>query len=92
MGVRVYIEAILEETPQYKKMKAIYDLCEEAYVEIPKEVLDFLEEHSPSKYGMGIQIEEAIKKMEGDCDEGTIYLVDLTKIPKGVTMLRIFYG
>ena len=92
MGVSVYIQGIRPFDDRYKKIKAAHDACVEARVSVPKEVSEYLTGTGQNDYGIEVEIEEAVKDMRGECDEGTIFLVDLTKIPKDVTMLRIFYG
>ena len=92
MGVSVYVQGIRPFNDRYKKMKAIHDACVEARVSVPEEVSEYLTGAGQNDYGIEVEIEEAVKDVEGDCDEGTIYLVDLTEIPQNVKMLRIFYG
>jgi hypothetical protein len=69
-------------------MKAIYDACEEADVPIPEEVDDYFEQDRPDVAGVRVDImkTEAVKEWHDSSASG--YIVDITKLPKDVTIIR----
>lgn len=78
---------------KFIKMKKIWDVCSEAGVSIPKEVEEFFNGEAPDEKGVIIDIKlfDAYKNIVRTWDDGDMkngLEVDLTKLPKDITILR----
>ena len=74
---------------KWKKMKKIWDSCEEADVAIPKDVLDFFDgEYPGDKPGMEINIKKAVSEWGNADAQG--FEVDIDKLPSSVRTLRFY--
>lgn len=74
---------------KWKKMYAVWSNCEAAGVAIPKSVMDFFNGEDPGdKPGMEVPLGEASKEWNSDWGQG--YEVDVTKLPKDVTIIRFY--
>jgi hypothetical protein len=74
---------------KWKKMKEVWDACNAAGVDVPQEVGEFFEWETPAEEGVEVDIEkhECCATM-GREFEPTGFIVDVTKLPKDVTLLR----
>lgn len=73
----------------WKNMKSIWESCEAAGVEIPKEVLKFFDGKPPKdKPGAEVSIKEAVRDWSDEYSQG--FEVDLTKLPSNVKVLRFY--
>lgn len=93
MSGHMRLEAIKPPDAKWKKMKAAWDACEAAGVEPPDDVLEFFDHEEPNEHGVVMDLldfdepgHESVSEVEEDMTDG--YYVDLTKLPKDVTMLR----
>jgi len=74
---------------KWKKMKAVWDACEDAGTLIPESVEEFFGNEPPGdRPGMTVDIEKAVTAWGDECSTG--YEVDVTKLPKDVTVIRFF--
>ncbi len=89
MSMSTYVVGFKPADAKWKKMKAIWDACNAADIYPPKEVEYFFDGQYPSDSpGMTANIESAVKEW---FDEGCSgYEVDVTKLPKDVTVIRFF--
>ena len=71
-------------------MKAIYESCEAAAVPAPKEVCAFFDDMPPDPEGVVIPLSshECVSEWYGTDEVG--FQVDLSKLPKDVTVLRFY--
>jgi hypothetical protein len=90
MSVSVYIIGLKEPAPDYLAKLKAYKACEEANVEPPPELLDYFDgvqsEYIPGD-GMEVEIDEAVN---GDVEYGDGAVIDLSKLPEGVTKIRVY--
>jgi hypothetical protein len=88
---------------KWKKMKEVHDACIAANVEIPEEVDEFFNWNPPDLSGVMVELEDrhldpakgatpknfgAVKPWHADMREG--FEVDVTKLPKDVTIIRFY--
>lgn len=90
MGMSTYVVGIKPADEKFKKMKSIYDLCEEQGIDIPDEVEDFFDGERPDEKGVTIYLSETDGVYEyrnGEyAQEG--YEVQIDKLPKDIKILR----
>ena len=76
---------------KWKRMKSVWDACEAAGVDPPHEINEFFNNVPPDGSGVVVDIERkssAVTKWIRDDASG--FEVDLTKLPKDVTVLRFY--
>lgn len=84
---------------RWKEMKMIYDACEAADIEPPREVTNFFDGEEPDDAGVEIDLTErsdagggilvvAATPWEDDMREG--YEIDLRKLPKDLIKIRVY--
>lgn len=76
---------------EWKKMKAVWDSCKKAKIDVPREVEKFFNGNEPDDAGVELNQHElgsCIKKYQTDYCEG--YEVDITKVPKDVKIIRFY--
>ncbi len=90
MGMNKHIVGFRPPDKRWKEMKKVYDACAEAGVEIPDEVDEFFEGEEPDERGVEVDIEEtdAVSEYNADMQDG--FEVDITKLPKGVKIVRFY--
>lgn len=88
MSMSTHVYGFRPADEQWKRMKKIYDTCAEANVEIPSEVEDFFGGEEPGdKPGCEVELGKAISKYSADMQEG--YEIDIAKLPKDVSIIRV---
>ena len=89
MGATLHIEGLCPPEVEWKKMKAVWDACEEAGIDPPKTVIDFFDGASPDPAGVIMDLEDtpALEKYEDEMVEG--YVIDLAKLPSHLTRIRV---
>lgn len=70
---------------KWKKMKAVYDACQVAGIETPKEIDLFFGYDVPSDDGVTVDIKSAAEYQRDDDSE--CIKVDIRKLPKDVNIL-----
>lgn len=89
MGMSTHAVGFRPPDKQWKKMKRIWEDCEEAGVSIPKEVEKFFQGESPGDApGMEIDLGEAVTRYNAEMCDG--YEIDVTKLPEGVKIIRVY--
>jgi hypothetical protein len=93
MGMHSYVKGVRPADAKFNKMKAIYDQCVENEVSVPKEVLAFFDGDVPDPAGVVISLSpskggpvQEWRDERNDMLEG--FEVDITKLPKDVTIIR----
>lgn len=73
----------------WKRMKTIWDTCDDAGVAVPSEVEAFFASVPPGdKPGQEIPLGDAATQYRGEEAEG--YEIDVTKLPPGVQIIRVY--
>lgn len=89
MKVSTHIVGIKPPDEKWKKMKAVYDACVNAGINIPMEVSGFFGHEQPDDNGVVL-----CERQLGDCvseygdSNGTGFEVDVSKIPEDVRIIR----
>ena len=90
MGMSTHVVGFKPADEKWRKMKAVYDACVAANVEMPDDVLGFFEVKVPDAAGVEVEIEKHIACKPWKSGYGEGYEVDLKKLPPDVTVLRFY--
>ena len=97
MSMSTHVIGFRPPDENWKQMKAIYDACTKAKVSLPEEVEDYFNGEPPDPQGVKVELEDypsktnklgAVKDWRDDMRGG--FEVDVTKLPKGVTLIRFY--
>ncbi len=90
MSMSTYVKGIIPPDETWLKMKAIYDSCIEADIEVPDKVMEFFDNEEPDNAGVVIDLGRRYicRKWQDDMSEG--YELDVKDIPEGVQTLRFY--
>lgn len=87
MGMSTYVQGIKPPDKRWSEMKAVWDSCVAAGVQIPKAVEDFFDGTEPDEKGVVVELDTPCAvKYNVDGRSGIEVLVD--KLPKGVKIVR----
>jgi hypothetical protein len=84
-----YVQGVKPPDLKWKQMKAIWESCHAAQVEIPKEVRDFFNNEKPDKAGVVVDLEV---KVDTTQEYKEIWEVDLDKLPKDIKIIRFIHS
>ena len=91
MGMSTHIVGFRPADEKWKKMKTIYDSCEAAEIDIPKEVDVFFGGESPEgKPGMEVEIRDTPAVREWSDESCSGYEIEVSKLPKDVKIVRVY--
>lgn len=90
MGMSTHVIAFAEKDQRWHQMKAIWDACELAGVEKPKEVEQYFGPDGPDDAGpREVNIRACVSEWKDNfAAEG--FEVDLKKLPSNVTKIRFY--
>lgn len=90
MSMSSHIVGFRPPDAKWRKMKAAYEACDAAGLDIPDEVASFFNHEAPDDSGVEVEIEDtkAVTEYSAEMREG--YEVDLTKLPPDVKIIRFF--
>jgi hypothetical protein len=89
MSISTHVVGFRPPDAHYLKMAKVWHTCEEAGVEPPAEVSKYFDHVEPDPAGMEVDIAKAVTEWtDGDMCQG--YEIDVTKLPKGVTIIRSY--
>ena len=89
MSMSTYVVGFKPADDKWKKMKAVWDACKAAETDPPEDVEKFFDGQYPGDSpGMTVDICQAITEWGDEGSSG--YEVDVTKLPKDVTVVRFF--
>lgn len=86
MSMSTYAVGLRPPDEKWTKMKAIYDACDAAGVDAPDDVSDFFGDKAPDPSGVVVDIDAAVSEYLDEYRQGLE--VDLSKLPKDVTVIR----
>ncbi len=93
MSMSTHVVGFKPPDDKWRKMKGIWDSCEEAGINPPKDVNDYFGGEAPGP--AGVEVDEdaliecgAVKEHDGDMEDG--YEIDVTKLPKDVKIIRVY--
>lgn len=85
MGISLYVRGFRPPDEKWHQMKAVWDSCEAAGIEVPDEVDGFFCEEDEGKPDpQGITVELPVKEWRGSCG----YELAVRDIPESVTHIR----
>jgi len=75
---------------KWKKMKAIWDACEEAGVDTPKRVYKFFDGVPPDESGVEVELMETpcCREYREEMRDG--YEIEVAKLPKDIKIIRFW--
>lgn len=85
MSMSTHVVGFHPPDEKWQKMKAIWDACESAEIDIPDEVFDFFD-GEPDEHGQTVGL--PVTDWRDDVDQGVELKV--TDIPKNVTVIRFY--
>ena len=87
MSMHSHVIGIRPPDEKWKKMKAAWDACEAADLQIPDAVGDFFKWERPNDAGVVVELDqECCRPYKADMQEG--FTVDVSKLPKDVRLVR----
>lgn len=90
MGVSTHVIGFRPPDEKFRRMKSAFDACVEAGVEPPVEVQAFFNYESPDEAGVEVEIHECVAVKVWNDSYRSGFEVDVTKLPKDVTVLRFY--
>jgi hypothetical protein len=90
MSESVHVVGFKPPDDKWKKMKAVWDACKKANIDVPDDVLSFFEYVEPDPLGVEIDLEKtnAAEKYNEEMKWG--WEINVAKLPKDVTVLRFY--
>lgn len=89
MGISTHVVGFRRADKKWNNMKKIWDACEAAGVETPRDVLKFFDGEDPGdRPGMEIEIGKAITPFKNDREDG--FEIEIDELPKDVKVLRFY--
>ena len=90
MGMSTHVVGFKPIDGKWKHMKAVWDSCVAAEIDVPDAVMDFFNGEDPNDSPGGVIVDldksKCVTPYRSDDAEG--FDVDITKLPKDVTILR----
>lgn len=90
MSMSSHAVGIRPPNEKWKKMKAIWDACVAAGLEIPEEVENFFDGEPPDAKGVIVDLDEhsGVEPYSADMRSG--FEIHLDKLPKDVKIIRFY--
>lgn len=89
MSMSTHVVGFRPADAKWNEMKAIYEACDKANVDVPVEVMRFFEDEAPGdKPGQEVDITSAAKSWSDDYRQG--FEIDITKLPTDVKIIRVY--
>lgn len=89
MGMSTHVIGFKPADEKWHQMKAIWDNCKAAGISIPDQVEKFFEYETPDDNGVQVELED-VAATEWSNEWAVGYEVDVTKLPKDVTVIRFY--
>lgn len=91
MGMSTNVKGFKPPGEKWQQMKAVYDACMAANIEVPGEVSGYFENGTPDP--SGVEVREltaagALHDWKDDNRDG--FEIDVTKLPADVTVIRFY--
>lgn len=91
MGMSTHVVGFRPPDAHWKNMKAVWDACHAAKVDVPEAVEQFFAETEPDEAGVVVDLEKTgatQKWSDGRGCEG--FQVDVSKLPEGLKIIRFY--
>jgi len=86
MSMSTHVVGFAPPDEQWKKMKAIWDSCDEAGIDPPEKVSDYFDGCDPDPSGIEVDLDNILEEYSSEGSEG--YQLKVKDIPKKVKILR----
>lgn len=86
MGMSSHVYGFIPPNDEWKKMKKVYDACQQAGINPPDAVSEFFDYEIPDPQGMKLSIQFAMKDYKADNESG--FEVEISKLPENVKIIR----
>jgi hypothetical protein len=86
MGMDTHVAGFIPPDEAWQKMKAVWDACDAAGIEVPADVEDFFDGESPDPAGQTVEIPHRDWK-DSDCEGFEVAVADL---PPQVKVIRFW--
>lgn len=92
MGMSSHVVGFRQPDDKYLSMKAVYDACRAADVDLPNEVECYFDNNSPDGYGSEVELvrTSGAVRLYNDGSSRSGFDVELGKLPEGVTHIRFY--
>jgi len=93
MSMSTRVVAFRPADAKWKKMRAIWQSCRDAEIEVPREVEAFFDDKDPDDNGVEIGEKDLVKCgaiKEWEHENGTGFELDVKKLPPDVTVVRFY--
>lgn len=88
MSMSTHVVGFRPPDEKWRKMKAVYDSCQSAGIDIPDEVDEYFNGETPDEAGVEVEIDSILEEWGDDSRQG--YQIDIAKLPKNVKILRFY--
>lgn len=88
MSMSTYVLGFKPVDKKWQEMKAVWDACRAAKVEIPKDVDIFFNYKAPDNAGVEIELHKIAKEWQDEHGGRSGLEIDITKLPKDVKIIR----
>lgn len=90
MSMSTHVVGCKPPDERWEQMKAIWDACASAQVDIPDEVEDFFEGTPPDVAGVRINLKNTPAAVEWTGDMAGGWEIYIDKLPKDVKIVRVY--
>lgn len=88
MSMSTHIIGFKPPDEKWKQMKQVWESCEKANIEQPKEVLEYFNYKTPDESGVEVKIDNIAEEWSDESRSG--YQVQLDKLPKDIKVIRFY--
>lgn len=88
MSMSSSVYGIKPPDSRWLQMKAVYDACKNAGIEVPGDVDEFFEYEEPDEMGVVVNLENEPCCSEYSADMANGFEIDIAKLSKDVTAIR----
>lgn len=90
MSMSTHIVGFRPPDSKWKRMKAVWDACDQAGVPVPDEVTQFFNGEPPDINGIEVDLKCSEACCEGGDRDRVGYTIDLEKLPPNITKIRFY--
>jgi len=90
MSMSTHVIGFHPPNDKWKQMKAIWDSCVSAGVDVPGEVYDFFDGESPDERGVEFDLKDAGVATEWEDRHRQGYELEIAKLPPNITHIRFY--
>lgn len=89
MGLSLHVVGFMPPDAQWEKMKAVWEACHTAGISMPPEVNEFFSDCDP-RNSPGREVDLINKGCVCEHEDGAGYDVLVSKLPKNVSVVRVY--